>query len=125
VNYRELFAEVRQRPGVFGVKNTYWPVVSFVTGVDVGTDWALLTGFQEFLVTRLGYGHNVGWMGLVPRLAFPDDADQWTAKLDEPGGDAVAIDTLFRLLDEFLEIRSDRDGHLRIAAGYLEWERRR
>jgi hypothetical protein len=120
VNYRELFAEVRQRPGMFGVEGSYRSLCAFVLGVNAGNGWALLLGFQEFLVTRLGYGDNLFWSALVSHLAFPGSDRDRHAVLDEPGYDEIASATLFQLLDEFLERRS-RGGHIAIIAEYLAW----
>jgi hypothetical protein len=125
LDYRELFVDVQKRPEMYGLKNTFWSVVPFVLGVDIGTGRLLLTGFEEFLVPKVGFGNNLTWRALVLWLAFPEPEDGNLATLDNPDDDALAVATLFRLLDEFLAIRAPRQGFLKIAADYSEWERQR
>jgi hypothetical protein len=123
MKYRTLFAEVHKRPGMYGVKDSFWAHVAFVRGVNFGTDRSLLTGFEEFLVPKVGGGTNLSWEALVLALAFPDLDHGQNLVVDEPDRRPVAVDTMFRLLDEFLEIHEQRHGHLRIAADYFAWEK--
>jgi hypothetical protein len=68
VNYRELFADVRRRPGMFGMDGTFHNLTTFVRGCEAGNDWQLLTGFREWLVTRVDGGDNFVWE--APGVAF-------------------------------------------------------
>jgi hypothetical protein len=72
VDYRQLFTDVRQRPGMFGLDGTFHDFTVFVRGCEAGNDWQLLAGFRESLIARLAAGNNLGWEGLVLHLAFPD-----------------------------------------------------
>jgi hypothetical protein len=58
-------------------------------------------------VTRFGGGNNLTWEGLVLRLAFPAVSFGPRRAELQAGAqlNAVAVETLFGLLDEFLERR--------------------
>ncbi|MCM2417745.1 hypothetical protein [Streptomyces sp. RKAG293] len=71
---RELIRAFRKRPGMFIPKGDplgFDQAVTFLLGMDVGSGDALLFGFREFLVLKLGEGHNLTWSGLVVRLTVP------------------------------------------------------
>lgn len=121
MTYRTLFAEVRERPGLYGLDGSFREFCAFVTGADAGNDWQLLTGFRELLVVRVGTGNNLTWVGLVLRLAFPDAESGWPGLLTTPDGDRAAVATLFRLLDEFLERRAAPGEPAGIFAEYQAW----
>lgn len=50
--------------------------MAFILGLDAGSSWSTLTGFQEWLLARLGNGHDLTW---------PDNGG------DQVGGDQVQI----------------------------------
>ena len=106
MDYRELFAQVRQRPEMYGVQNSFHSFCAFLHGVDAGNDWQLFTGFREFLAVRAGLGTNLAWPGLIMRLAFPNASAPLLELLDDPEQERAAVDTLFSCLDEFLERRA-------------------
>lgn len=80
---------------VFGSDPEFGRVVAFVAGFDAATGYSLLRGFQEWLVVKVGDGHEVHWMGLVEQVAR------------EEGTQAGRV---FELVDEFLADVDDRDG---------------
>ena len=56
-----------------------------------------LTGFREWLVTKLGYGNNLAWSGLVGEIV----------RTKKPSYDEkAAIERLFVLLEQFSKVRN-------------------
>src|SRR5689334_22386721 len=84
VDYRTLFAEISRRAGPCGLDGSFEQFTTFVSGVDAGNDWQLLTGFREWLIVRLGYGNNLTWPGHVLWLAFPEDQPDLRSRLKDP-----------------------------------------
>ena len=80
---------------MFGTERTADQVVAFVAGFDAATGYSLLRGFQEWLVVRLGEGHEIHWMGLVVRSI---------SEANDPA------DRVLELVDDFLSDVDDRDG---------------
>jgi hypothetical protein len=125
VDYRTLFAQVHSHPGLFGLDGSYGQFCAYVDGVDTGNAGRLLTGFREWLVTRLGDGDNLVWRGLVLRLAFPDTDSIRLEALSEAEPNRTAADTLFALLEEFLALTERRDALVQVYDGYLIWRKGR
>lgn len=144
LNYRELFTAIHQRPGMWGLDGSYGQFCAFLLGCNEGTSQALLTGFDEWLRMRFQGKHrptNVAWPGLILWLAFPENwrstplwADPTVAlyELAIPRGTQTdpfetndearrAVEMLFRLLDEFLEMRQQRLGLSKIFTDYALW----
>lgn len=120
MEYRRLFADIHRRPGLFGLDGSYGQFCAFIEGVNAGNDWQLLTGFREWLVTRLGDGNNLAWRGLVLHLAFPG-ADPAGRDVGSPERNREAVAMLFALLDEFLALREKPDALVQIYDEYLTW----
>ncbi|MGH3742093.1 MAG: hypothetical protein ACRDT1_12260 [Micromonosporaceae bacterium] len=118
-NYRDLFANVRKRPGLWLIQSDFANVVSYVNGCDQANANALLTGFQPWLVTQAGCLDNHVWWSIVAHLTEPTGPKN-LRNLD-PDVDARAVATLFDLLDEFLELRDKLDGMNRIYAAHEQW----
>lgn len=118
-SYRELLALVAARPRMYLMRDDFPTVVAYVEGCDQGNARSLLVGFREWLITRAGCGDNLVWWALVLKLALPESTDA-PGNLT-PENDTVARQTLFRLLDEFLELRDEHDGLPRIYATYQQW----
>jgi hypothetical protein len=125
MNYRELFADVHRRPGMFCLDGTFHDFTVFMRGCEAGNDWQLLTGFREWLITRADGGNNLVWEALVLRLAFPDRSDEPTR--EELAADSTlnkaAVDRLFELVDEFLQRRVEHGGVAKIFDEYWHWRR--
>jgi hypothetical protein len=120
-----LFESVRQRTLTYLTEETYAAVVGFVSGYDAGCAGGLLLGFREWLVLRLGLGSNLGWPTLALHVAFPAARSVDATVLDGSNAHRHAIDTLFDLLFEFDELRSDRDGLKDLYVRYQKWEKSR
>ncbi len=110
MEYRTHFAAVRQRPGLYGLSGSFGQFAAYLNGVDDGSDGRALAGFREWLAVRLGRGNNLAWSGLVLHLAFPGGWPGLRERLADPEQNAVAVVTLFELLDEFLAERAQPDG---------------
>jgi excisionase family DNA binding protein len=117
-NFRDLFQSVRRRPGMYLLRpDSFDDLVSYVNGVDAGSSGALLAGFYEFLLLRLGEQDNLAWPGLVERIAFPGGVPRPRSTADE----GVAVAALFDLLDEFLaEVRGTHERR-RLFHEYVVW----
>jgi hypothetical protein len=120
MDYRKLFPQVRRRPEMFGVQNSFRSFCTFLHGVDAGNDWQLFVGFREFLVIRAGFGTNLTWPGLILRLSFPDVTSGLLDVLNDPEQERIAVDMLFGCLDEFLERRVKYDETARIFEEYFK-----
>ncbi|MGC4761851.1 hypothetical protein ACLQ20_03210 [Micromonospora sp. DT46] len=117
--HRELFASVHKRPLMYLIRPDFSSATAFVLGCHVA-DEAILTGFQEWLVTRVGCGSNVFWPHLVLRLTEP--VGPKNARELDPETDRRAFDALFSLLDEFLALREEHDSLRRVYRAYEEWQ---
>jgi excisionase family DNA binding protein len=96
---------------------SYDTITTYIFGMDQGASGALLTGFHEFLLLRLGEQDNLAWPGLVLRLAHGGDRPTPLSKEDE----VIAIDYLFDLLDEFLAEIRDAHELRRLFHEYFFW----
>ncbi|MET9093480.1 hypothetical protein ABZX72_15460 [Streptomyces cyaneofuscatus] len=76
----------------------------------------MLTGFQEWLVVRLGKGHDLTWPILVRHLT----PGGWTYPLSAQT-DVVAVTTLYQLIGEFFTAREQPDGLAQIFRNYQSW----
>jgi hypothetical protein len=111
---------------MYGLDGSFGQLVAFVVGLNAGNDSKLLTGFRESLVVRFDDGDNLSWPALVLRLAFPDETGAALhSRLVEPDRNRHAVETLFRLLDEFLARRATHDGTLELFKEYLTWSQAR
>jgi hypothetical protein len=87
-------------------------VVAYISGYDAALSGGFLIGFREWLITRLEYGNNLTWDGLVGEFL----------KIEPSCKDAgVAIERLFSLLEQFLDMRNTHNGMRRIFAEYEQW----
>ena len=123
MEYQGLFAEIHRRPGLYGLDGSYAQFCVFIDGVDHGNDGALLTGFREWLVPRAGLGNNLVWRSLVLHLAFPGADRPMAAPTDSPQANEAAVELLFALLAEFLNLKAERSGLVRVYDEYLTWLR--
>jgi hypothetical protein len=108
---------------MYGVAN-YDAAAAFVSGWDFASDLGLLTGFREWLIVRLGTGNNLHWSALVLHVAFPKDADAQAAATRSAKAQRHAVDTLFKLIDEFDQVKSTGLGKVFIAYEKLSARRK-
>lgn len=74
----------------------YESVVSFVIGLSLASDGRVLDGFNEWVALRLlGHSSSRAWWAIV------DDA----VPADSKERDAVAVDLLLELLEQFVKQR--------------------
>lgn len=144
MKYRELFQQIRERPGMWGLDGSYGQFCAFLQGCDAGNAWSLLTGFREWLVVRFKEAHrpdNVAWEGLILWLAFPEcwratslwaDSSVAVYTLELPAGTRTdppetndharrAVDLLFDLLDAFWVEKEQFRGLTKIFVEYASW----
>lgn len=114
--YRALLTAVRREPARHGLDGTFTTTTAFVLGLDAGSDWNMLAGFQEWLVVRRGAGHDLAWPILVRHLA----SGGWAHPLTQQS-DTAAVSALHRLLGEFFDARAQPGGLGRIFRGYQAW----
>ncbi|MGC4812281.1 hypothetical protein ACLQ29_17295 [Micromonospora sp. DT228] len=122
-NYRDLFANVRKRPGMWLIREDFASVVAFVEGCNQANAGTLLSGFQPWLVTRAACLNNHVWWSIVAHLTEPTGPKN--LRHMAPDLDARTVEALFDLLDEFLELRDEHDGLNRIFAAHEQWRRLR
>ncbi|MDW5327761.1 hypothetical protein [Plantactinospora sp. KLBMP9567] len=121
MDYRKLFADVHRRPGPFTLDGSFHDFTVFIRGCEAGNDRQLLAGFREWLVARCGHGDNLIWEALVLWQAFPDRLPQPEELQADPELNKAAVETLFLLLDEFLQRRAEHGGLAKIFDEYLTW----
>ncbi|MFB0633496.1 hypothetical protein [Streptomyces sp. AB3(2024)] len=104
-HYQALLTAVRREPARHGLDGSFSSMTALLLGLDAGSSWNMLTGFQEWLVVRLGRGHDLTWPLLVRHLT----PGGWTHPLTKQA-DAAAVITLHRLLRDYFTIRERSDG---------------
>ncbi|MFD9219524.1 hypothetical protein ACFWDI_05725 [Streptomyces sp. NPDC060064] len=109
MDFQELFRTARERPKMLGLDGSYVTVAAFVNGCDAGNSWRLLDGFAEWLAAELGEGTNLSWQALILRYALPNGPRPSPTSPLSARDNSRAVETLFRLLDEYLDIKMD--GH--------------
>ena len=123
MDYRKLFADIHRRSGMFGLNGSFHDFTVFVRGCEAGNDWQLLAGFREWLVVRCGRGDNLVWEALVLYQAFPDGAPSPEQLEADAELNRVAVEALFRLLDEYLQLRTEHRGLAKIFEEYVTWQK--
>jgi hypothetical protein len=93
--------------------------IAFVAGFDAANGYALLRGFQEWLVVQLGTGFEIHWFGLARCLAHGVQPPVGNAMDLTAEEEAAAVQRFFALVLDFLELVDDRDGRRRL---YLDFE---
>jgi hypothetical protein len=114
---------VKMRLGMYFPKIEFNAVAAFVDGFNLATNGGLLVGFREWLVVRLGYGNNLRWEGLVLRLTFPE-TESPGGQLHRTDNQNRAVQSLFTLLEAFLQERESADSLRRIFLRYEGWLKR-
>ncbi|MEF3115206.1 TniQ family protein [Streptomyces chrestomyceticus] len=114
--HRALLNAVQRKPAEHGLDGTYASITAFVLGLDAGTSWHLLTGFHEWLVVRLGSGHDLPWPILVRHLA----PGGWVQS-PTPESDTLAVTALHQLLNEYLDQREHPDCLAKIFRSHQAW----
>ena len=104
---------------LFGRDGSLDEAVAFIAGFDAGHGYALLAGFQEWLVVRLGTGFEFHWMGLVRHSILDVPPGSALSGVPVPDDSAVQV---FELVLEFLDDFRGRDGR---RALYRRFERLR
>ncbi len=99
-------------------------VVAFIQGYNMACEGALLLGFREWLIVRLGDGLCLTWPDLVLRVAFPDSGDPLAELTASAEGERTAVDTVWRLFFEF-EAALEERGLNSIVLAYSHWYRER
>ena len=114
--YRALLTAIRREPARHGPDGAFASTTAFVLGLDAGSNWNMLAGFQEWLVVRRGAGHDLAWPILVRHLS----PGGWGRPLTQQA-DTAALTTLHRLLGEYFNTREQPDGLGRIFRDYQSW----
>jgi hypothetical protein len=107
-DFRDLFTAIGKHPRMYLLEWRYVTLVALVTGCDLATDGALLTGFQEWISERvLGTPESsLYWSTLVASQFEPAllDGAVSEALLSDELSEAACRD-LLQQLDEFLSAR--------------------
>jgi hypothetical protein len=119
--HRELFDDIRTRLGMYVQEETYAAAAALVVGYDLACEGGVLAGFREWLVVRLNEGPNLGWAALVLHAAFPSTKDAQQSVLADPEAQRHGIDVLFRLLAEYDDVRTRRDGLKDVFLAFDRW----
>lgn len=104
----DLPADIRRRPGAYGLDGTFWCYAAYLNGCHEGSGRTALAGFREWLAEELGHGTNLIWEALALRPVLPAvDASRFRSLTADE--DAAAVTGLFNLLGQFRESRTPSD----------------
>jgi hypothetical protein len=117
--YRDIVRRVHEHPAGWLVANDLDSHVAFVLGMDEGAGGNLLVGFHEFLIATIGTATTWFWPGLILWLTPPVGPKGRGVGPLPPELNDAAITRWYELLDEFLVIRAEPDGLVRIYRDYL------
>ena len=120
VDHRDMLRQMRRRPGMYlgGSQLGYDQLVAFLMGLDIGAQGAVLDGFREYLLLRLGEESSLWWPGLVLRVTVPQAAPHPGNEAD----DQAAAAGLFDVLDEFLAEFPASRSRSRLYHEYFLWK---
>jgi hypothetical protein len=116
----DVLEHMKKRPGMYVAKVDFDSVAAFIAGFNLATNGGLLVGFREWLIVKLGYGNNLVWDALVLKLTFPE-AESASNQLLQAEQQKRAVESLFQLLEAFLQEKNSPDGLRRIFISYEEW----
>jgi hypothetical protein len=115
-----VLENVSKSPGMYLRSVQYDTAVAFVQGFDAAQGGGLLLGFREWLVVKLGGGHNLSWPELVLRLE--QIGERMSPKRAPAGDDGERwVSFLFAVLEAFLSERAS--GARAIFIRYDDWLR--
>lgn len=120
MEYRQLFSDVRRRPGSYGLSGSFREAVAFINGCDAGNSWGLLIGFREWLALKVGTEANLVWPVLILKVAEVAAGDSEVGMELSGADEAKALEVLFEELDSFLAARNGAHGASIIIARYLK-----
>ncbi|MFJ9792409.1 hypothetical protein [Streptomyces globosus] len=120
MEYRRLFADVRKRPGSYGLNGSFREVVAFINGCDAGNSWGLLVGFREWLALKADTEANLAWPFLILKIAKVAAAGSEVGLELSDSEEVKALEVLFEELDSFLTARNGSHGAAVVIAKYLE-----
>jgi hypothetical protein len=103
--YRALFRDVALRTRMYIPSEQYVCVVSFVTGVDAGTQGRLLEGFAGWLAEKLRNVEHTPlvWWAEILIARWPQFNEPGTSLAKLPADlEPILAGDVFALLDEFL-----------------------
>jgi hypothetical protein len=101
-----------------GSQLEYDQLVAFLIGLDIGAQGAVLDGFHEYLLLRLGEESSRGWPWLVLQITVPQTASHPGTDTD----DQAAVAGLFDVLDEFLAEFPASRSRSRLYHEYFLWK---
>ena len=111
---------IKQRPLMWLPSEDFNVVAAYILGMDAACNRALLKGFREWLILKLGRGNNRTWIALVLELAHPDMDDPASA-LQSEEGQLKAIEQLFLCLEGFFGATAKDRGLRSIYVKYQKW----
>ncbi|MFD8821395.1 hypothetical protein ACFV1C_03365 [Streptomyces sp. NPDC059605] len=108
MNDKEFIEHVRDAQSMYGLSGTYYPTATFIMGFNQARAGGLLRGFHEWLAVRSEELSSQHWMGRVLAEAVPGFRYRgWENLRLEQKQERQAVDLLFSLVLEFLDVRDD------------------
>lgn len=109
VDFRALFRDVGIRRGMYGLDPRYSTLVAFVEGCDAATNAELLSGFRDWLGSKL-LGQpksNIAWWAIIAGVHVGEclEGSRHISDLPPELDEQLCAD-LLRFLDQFLEERA-------------------
>lgn len=103
------FKHIRSHRGMYFIGESVDEAVAFINGFDLARNEALLLGFREWLVVRVGEGWNLSWPPMVQMFATKraENVHQGENKRGSTARRDLVDEVLCTLL-EFLEDKEKR-----------------
>jgi hypothetical protein len=102
---RDFLPKLKKYLGVYVMHSTYYGTCEFLMGYETATDEHVLRDFQRWLVSR-GRGRPELYWPLLALCEIYDDEDLPNIRNLSVEQNSQANELLFRLFDEFFELRS-------------------
>ncbi|AGC49076.1 hypothetical protein MYSTI_07804 [Myxococcus stipitatus DSM 14675] len=114
----ELVEPLRHHQCAFMPTEGYETLVAYVLGFDAATGGGALTGFREWLITRVRDGNNLDWPMLLDMLRAQRAASTVEAREER---EKERVDFLCDSLRAFFEVQQSPDGLRTIYVDYEAW----
>ncbi|WP_405061619.1 hypothetical protein OG474_08200 [Kribbella sp. NBC_01505] len=92
-----LIDQLDARPTMVGVDGTFAAYSAFFRGWQYGGGAEWLQSFQGWLADGMDTGWNLGWEGLILRLALPDRPGTWSVSAERSREDEAVVRPVWKM----------------------------
>ncbi len=120
----DLLDKIRKHPGMYLMYQhsgnpAFFSLVDYLNGMNRQSGF--LSGLEEWLIPRVGYGDNLTWAGLMMLLIFPESESPCDFIRSDEDAAEIAFRRTLELLREFLGVKYSRNGPTKIHVEYHAW----